>query len=115
MKGVKNIEVVSGEKINQAGTIHKCIVENNNILLFKTNYFEHTDDDYSITETDSNNESFAQQFTVEKISPDSCMVNLQFLVKNHFVSKTMFSFFMKNRTTINFTNSLEALRTRFGK
>ncbi len=115
MKGIKNIEVVSGEKINQAGTIHKCIVENNNILLFKTNYFEHTDDGYSIIETDSTNESFAQQFTVEKISPDSCMVNLQFLVKNHLVSKTMFSFFMKNRTKINFTKSLETLKIRFEK
>jgi len=115
MKGVKNIEIVSGEKINQAGTIHKCIVENNNISLFKTNYFEHTDEDYSITETDSNNESFAQQFTVEKISPDSCMVNLQFLVKNRLINKLMFFLFMKKRITKNFVMSLVTLRTRFNK
>ena len=115
IKEIRTINAISGEKINSVGTVHKCILENNNILLFKANYFEHTDDILSIKETDSHNGLFARQFTIEKSSPGSCIVHLQFLIKNQVISRALFSIFKKKRITRNYMISLEKLKTIFDK
>ncbi len=115
IKQIRTINAISGEKINRVGTVHKCILENNNVLLFKANYFENNDDILSITELDSHNGLFARQFTIEKSSPDSCIVHLQFLIKNQLINRTLFSIFKKKRMTRNYMISLEKLKTIFDK
>ncbi len=113
IKEVRNINPISDEKINRVGTVHKCTLENKNTLLLKANCFEHTDDILSITETDSHNGLFAQQFTIEKSSPDSCIVHLQFLIKNQVINRALFFIFQKKRVTRNYMISLEKLKTIF--
>ena len=41
MSSVKAIEMISIGRLNQADTIHKCILENNSSIEFHTNNFEH--------------------------------------------------------------------------
>jgi|GEM_PF-7107499 len=65
--GLKKIEFISDEKINQSGTVHKCIVENNSSVLFKTYYFEHGDYEYSILGIDAKRNAFGYRFIVEQI------------------------------------------------
>lgn len=114
MNGVKKIEYISNEKINQSGTIHKCIIENNSSLLLKTNYFEHDgDDDFSIMEIDAKKKAFGHQFTVEQVTAESSKITIQFLVKNNPVHKAMFSIFMKNKIVNNLKKSIENLRLKF--
>ena len=108
---IRTINSISGEKINRVGSVHKCVLDNDNILLFKANYFEITDDILSFIEMDSHNGFFARQFTIEKSSPSSCIVHLQFLLKNEVIKRVLFSIFKKKRITRNFTISLEKLKT----
>ncbi len=113
MNGVKKIEFSSNEKINQVGTVHKCIIENNSLTQFKTNYFEHRDDEYSMMEIDAKKNAFGHKFIVEQIDEESSMVTIQFLVKNNPIHKTMFSLFMKNKMKKNLEKSMENLGLKF--
>jgi hypothetical protein len=113
MKGTKKIEMVSKLKINQEGMVHKCILENNSIIEFKTNYFEHNEDDFSFTELDANKGNFGHRFTVVKISAKSCSVQIEYLLKNNQIQKTLFSIFMKNGITRALKKSLDNLQMKF--
>ncbi len=112
MNGVKKIELVSKYKINQAGTQHRCIVDNNSVSIFKTKYFKQEENSYSYAEVDSKNEAFGQQYTVERLSPKSCIVKIQFLVKNNMFQRSVFSIFMKNKVTRSFKKSLSNLQAK---
>ncbi len=112
MEGTKSIEIISREKINQLDTVHNCILSDNSVLRFRSNEYEHTGNDYSIRETDSDKNNFAKQFSVEEVSSKKCIVKIQFLVRNKFFSKMMFSIFMKNRVSKEFRNSLEDLKMK---
>lgn len=113
MNSIKKIELISREKINQAGTVHKCILENNSSIVFHTNYFEHGENDFTISEFDNKRKAFAQQFTVESISTKSSIVKMQFLVKNNTIYKVMFYIFMKNKMGKSIKKSLDNLRMKF--
>lgn len=115
MNSVRIIELISREKINQVGTVHKCILENNDSILFHSNYFEHGENDFTITEIDNNRKAFGHQFTVDYLSAKSSTVKIQFLVKNNFIYKIMFNLFMKNKMERNIKKSLGNLRTKFEK
>lgn len=115
MNSVKTIELISREKINQASTVHKCILENNDSILFYTNYFEHGENDLTIIEIDNKRRAFGHQFTAEYLSAKSSIVKIEFLVKNNFIYKVMFNLFMKNRMERNIKKSLGNLRTKFEK
>jgi hypothetical protein len=115
MNSVRIIELISREKINQVGTVHKCILENNDSILFNTNYFEHGENKFTITEIDNNRKAFGHQFTADYLSAKSSTVKIQFLVKNNFIYKIMFNLFMKNKMERNIKKSLGNLRTKFEK
>ncbi len=112
MDGIKKIEFVTKEKINQTGTVHECILENKGIQVFKSKYFAHSQNDYSITEVDQKKEAFAQQFTVEGLTSKSCTVRIEFLVKNNALDKFLFYVFMKNKMNRSLTKSLRSLKTK---
>lgn len=113
MNGTKKIELVSKLKINQAGMVHKCILENNSTTEFKTNYFEHSENDFSFTELDASKGNFGHRFTVESLSAKSCIVKLEYLVKNNSFQKVMFSVFMKNKISRSLKKSLDNLKLKF--
>ena len=115
MNSVKIIELISRGKINQAGTVHKCILENYDSILFHTNYFEHGENDFIITEIDNKRRAFGHQFTVEYLSAKSSTVKIQFLVKNNLIYKIMFNLLMKIKMERNIKTSLGNLRNKFEK
>jgi hypothetical protein len=113
MNGIKKIEFISKQKINQAGTVHKCIIDNNSTNVFKSNYFEHGENDFSITELDDKKEAFSQKFNVESLSSKSSKVQMQFLVKNNLIQKLMFSIFKKYKIENTIRKSLDNLEMKF--
>ena len=115
IKEIRTINSISGEKINGVGSVHKCVLENDNILLFKADYFENTDDILRLIEMDSHNGLFARQFTIDKSSRGSCIIHLQFLIQNQSINRALFSIFKKKRITRNFIVSLEKLKAKFDK
>lgn len=112
MNEVKLVEVISGSKINQAGSVHKCILNNNDTTFFQTNYFEHSNNDFTVTEIDNNRKAFGHQFTVEALSAKSSNVRIQFLIKNKPFNKAMFNFFMKKKMEMSIKKSLDNLRIK---
>ena len=115
IKEIRTINAVSGGEINSVGSVHKCILENNNVLLFKANFFTKTNAILSFIELDSHDELFARKFIVEKLYLESCIVHLQFLIKNQLIKKALFSLFKKETMTRNYKVSLEKLKTIFDK
>lgn len=115
MDGIKSIQIVSGEKINQLDTVHNCIIRDNSVLRFKSYNYEHRKNDYSIRELNTDKNNFAKQFSAEEVSSKKCIVKIQFLVRNKFFSKMMFSIFMKTRVSKEFRNSLETLKLKLEK
>ncbi len=111
MDRIKSVQIES----NQLGTIHNCILSDNSVLRFRSNGYEHTCNDYSIRETDSDKNNFARQFSVKEVSSKKCVVKIQFLVPNKFFSKMMFTIFMKNRVSKEFRNTLETLGLKLEK
>lgn len=113
MAGVKEIQITTGSALNQAGTVHKCILDNNDVSMFKSNYFEHRENYLSFIETGSKGNSFGHQFTVEKKSDDCSIVQIQFLVKNNFIRKTLFNLFMRKKIEKGLQASVANLKTKF--
>ncbi len=113
MNSVRIIELNSSGRLNQVGTVHKCILENSSSIAFQTNYFEHGENDFIIAEIDNNRKAFGHQFTVEYLSAKESTVKIQFLVRNNFFYKVMFNLFMKTKMEQNIKKSLSNLRTKF--
>ncbi len=113
LAGVKDIQITTGSPINQAGTIHRCIVDNNDVSTFKTRYFEHRENNLSFTETDNKTNSFGHQFTVEKKSNDCSLVQIQFLIKNNFIRKALFNLFMRKEVERGLQESVANLKIKF--
>lgn len=93
--------------------VHKYILENNSVTEFKTNYFGHSEDDFSFTELDANKRNFGHRFTIESVSAKSCAIQIEYLVKNNSFQKTMFSVFMKNKISRSLKKSLDNLKLKF--
>ena len=115
MNNVRVIELISNEKINQVGTVHKCISKNKNSTLFHLNYFEHGENGFTITEIDNTWKAFGHKFSVDYLSAKSSKVKIQFLVKNNFTYKVMFNLFMKNKMERTLKISLGNIREKFEK
>ncbi len=113
MAGINKIEFISNEKINQAGTIHKCILSNNSVNVFKSNYFNTNDNEYTLIEIDQEKKAFGNQFNVERLSSASSKVTMQFLIKNKPINKVMFQILKKNKMEKNMSKSLRNLAEKF--
>lgn len=113
--GVKDIQITSGAAINQAGTIHKCILDNNETSVFKTNYFEPRGNLLRFIETDNKRKSFAHQFTVERTSDNCSMIQIEFLIKGDFFSKMFFAIFMRKKVDKSLLKSAANLKALFKK
>lgn len=113
MTMIKNTEIITGERLNQTGIVHKCIIGNNSTVLFETDYFEHIDDSYRIIETDSKKQNFAHEFSAIKLSDHSCNVQIQFLLKDNFIHRLMFNLMMKKKILKGFNQSLINLQNKF--
>ena len=113
MTMIKKVEIITAQKLNQAGTVHKCIIGDNNTALFETDLFEHVDDNYRIIETDSKKHNFAHEFSANRLSDHSCTVQIQFLLKDSFIHRLMFNMLMKNKVSKGFKQSLINLKDKF--
>lgn len=112
MDGVKEIQIASGSAINQVGTLHKCILDNDRVSAFKSNYYEARENYLSFTEADSKESAFGHQFTVERKSNDCSIVQIQFLLKNNFIRKALFNLFMQTKVEKALQSSLKNLKRR---
>lgn len=115
LAGTKNIQILSGTAINQSGTIHKCILDNDDISTLKTSYFENQENLLSFIETDYKGKSFGHQFTVEKKSNNSSMIQIEFLRKDGFLRNAFFYLFLKSNVSKNLVKSVANLKVHFKK
>lgn len=115
LAGVKDIQITSGAAINQTGTIHKCILDNDETSVFKTNYFEPMENLLRFIETDDKRKSFAHQFTVEKKSDNCSIIQIEFLIKGNFFTKMFFNLFMRKKIEKGLSTSAANLKALFKK
>lgn len=112
MVGIKKTEIVSESKLNQTGTIHKCIIENNSVSFLRTMHFEHLENEYLLKEIEGDKGTYGKRFAVKSILPNKCSVQIEFLIGGNAFQKAVFFIFRKNEITRTLIQSVQNLKIR---
>ena len=104
-----NIEMISPHKLNREGTVHQCILpDSNSQPIVVTENFQVEENKFSFDETDVNGR-ISNRWILEKKGAEKTMVTCQVWVKNNFLLKTFFKFFVKAKLIKSSASSLAKL------